>query len=379
MSLPRIPLSEPHLVGNAERYLAECVQTNFVSSVGPFVERFEREIAEFVGAGYAVACSSGTAAIHLAMRALDVGVGDEVFVSSFTFVASANPVVYQGATPVLVDSERRTWNADPELIIEELERRARLGKKQPKAVEMVHVLGQPADMPELVRTCDRYGVTLIEDAAEALGATDTTSGPPRHVGTVGRIGCYSFNGNKIMTCGGGGMVVTPDETIARRAKHLSTQARIPGRAYDHDDVGYNYRLTNTAAALGVAQLEQLAAFIDAKRAIARRYDEAFADNPALTRPPRVPGLDATYWLYSLLLETRAMRDRVLDALAAQSIEARPLWTPLHAMAPYRHASLLGDGSVADDIAARGLSLPSSSGLTPIDQRRVIAEVLKWTT
>lgn len=370
-----IPLVVPCLSGNAARYLEDCVRTNFVSSVGPFVERFERELAAYVGASHAVACSTGTAAIHLALRALEIGPGDEVFVSSFTFIASANPVVYQGATPVFIDSERRTWNAHPELVIEELERRARMGLRQPKAVEIVHVLGQPAELDALVAACERYGVALIEDAAEALGATSRTESGERHVGTRGRIGCFSFNGNKIMTCGGGGMVVTDDAAIAGRIRHLSTQARIPGRAYDHDDVGYNYRLTNTAAALGVAQLEALPGFVDAKHAIAERYDEAFAERPRLTLPPRVEEHRATYWLYSILLEDVVTRDRVLDRLAAAKIEARPLWTPLHTMAPFRGARLLGDGAVACDLAARGLSLPSSVSLTESEQHHVIEVVL----
>ena len=376
MSIPRIPLSEPYLTGNAQRYLNDCVTTNFVSSVGPFVDRFEREFAAYLNAKHAVACSSGTAALHVALRLAGVETGDEVFVSSFTFIASVNPIVYQGATPVLVDSENATWNLDPGLVVEEIERRVNCGARLPKAVEVVHVLGHPADIAELERTCARHGITIVEDAAEALGArylTDAGDGP--HVGTVGRIGCFSFNGNKIITTGGGGMLVTDDAELARRAKHLTTQARLPGRAYIHDEVGYNYRLTNLAAALGVAQLEELDPFLESKRGIASRYDAAFGAHPAITLPPRVPFARSSHWLYSILLDPTIDRDAVVERLIATGIDARPLWMPVHRMAPYRTAPLLGSGAVAEAIAAQGLSLPSSVQLGYADQERVVEAVI----
>jgi dTDP-4-amino-4,6-dideoxygalactose transaminase len=227
----RIALSEPHLAGNARTYLEECLKTNFVSSVGPFVDRFEREFAAYVGAKFAVACASGTAAIHVALRLLGVGPGDEVLVPSLTFIASINPITYQGAEPVLVDSEEATWNVDPALVVEELDRRGRSGQKQPKAVEVVHLLGHPADIEAIADACERHGVALVEDAAEALGARYVTGRyEGRQVGTIGKVGCFSFNGNKIITSGAGGMITTDDEALARRAKHLTTQARLPGLA-----------------------------------------------------------------------------------------------------------------------------------------------------
>jgi dTDP-4-amino-4,6-dideoxygalactose transaminase len=266
--LSRIPLAEPTLGGNAGRYLAECLASNYVSSVGPFVERFEREFAAAVGSRYAVACASGTAALHLAMRVLDVGPGDEVFVPTLTFVASANPIRYERATPVLVDVEEETLNLDPGIVADELDRRARQGLRQPKAIEVVHLVGHPADLAPVLAAAERHGVPVIEDASEALGAAyvgGLLGG--RAVGSIGRLGCFSFNGNKLITTGGGGMVTTDDEALARRARHLSTQARLPGRAYDHDEIGFNYRLTNLAAALGVAQLEQLDELLAARRAV----------------------------------------------------------------------------------------------------------------
>lgn len=384
----RIPLAVPSIGGNAARYLQECLDTNFVSSVGPFVERFEREFAAAVGARHAVAVASGTAAIHLALRVLEVGPGDEVLVPSLTFVASANPVRYVGAEVTLVDSEPDTLNLDPTLVVEELDRRAREGRRQPKAIEVVHLLGHPAAIEPIAEAAERHGVTMFEDASEALGAT-WTGGPldGRHVGTVGRIGCFSFNGNKLITTGGGGMLVTDDEALARRARSLSTQARLPGPAYDHDEVGYNYRLSNVAAALGVAQLEELPALLEARREHARRYDAAIADLPALRPAPRVPWADSSYWLYTASLAVDAWTgtadDRratgqirptqssaILAGLAAAGIEARPIWTPLHLTRLYAGAPRLG-GAVAEAAFDRAFSLPSSSSLTSEEQGRVV--------
>lgn len=372
----RIPLSEPHLVGNASAYLEECVRTNFVSSVGPFVDRFEREFAAFVGARHAVACSTGTAAIHVALRLFDVGPGDEVWVPSLTFIASANPILYERATPVLIDSETETWNADPALMAAELQRRARAGARMPKVIELVHLLGQPARIDQVVELCERHGIVLVEDAAEALGAS-VVSGrfAGRQVGTIGSVGCYSFNGNKVITCGGGGMIVTDDEQIARRAKHLTTQARLPGLAYRHDEVGFNYRLSNLSAALGVAQLEQLPEFLERKRAHARVYDAALGERPGLVRPPRPPWSAPSYWLYSVRVDGErfgATRDQLLARLIDGGVDSRPIWTPLHTMPMYRSAPRLGSGAVAELLAAQALSLPSSVQLTPEQQARVIA-------
>lgn len=371
----RIPLAEPLIGGNAGRYLEECLRTNFVSSVGPFVQLFERSFAEAVGARHAVACASGTAAIHLAMRVLDIGPGDEVFVPTLTFVASANPVVYTGATPVLVDIEPSTYNLDPAIVAAELKRRNRSGQRQPAAIEVVHLVGHPADMEPLVATADRFGVTLIEDASEALGATYRGGRfAGRSVGTVGRVGCFSFNGNKLITTGSGGMLVTDDEELARRARHLSTQARLPGQAYDHDELGYNYRLSNVSAAIGVAQLEQLPELLGARRALASRYDDALADLPLLRTAPRAPWADPSFWLYTASTTAdapRGLRDRLIGKLGEWNIEARPIWTPLHMTRLYATAPRIG-GHVAEKVFEAAFSLPSSSSLSHDDQARVVA-------
>lgn len=369
----RIALAEPTIGGNAARYLEECLRTNFVSSVGPFVSRFEEAFASIVGARHAVACASGTAAIHLALRVLDVGPGDEVLVPTLTFVASANPVAYVGATPVLVDSEPRTYNLDPALVVEELDRRAREGRRQPAAIEVVHLLGHPAEIAPVMEAAARHGVTVLEDASEALGAT-YREGPfaGRHVGTIGRVGCFSFNGNKLVTTGSGGMLVTDDEGLARRARHLSTQARLPGAAYDHDEIGYNYRLSNVAAALGVAQLEQLPELLGGRRANAADYDGAIAGLPGLRPAPRASWADPSFWLYTAAVHPEAGgpdRDALLAALAAAGIEGRPIWTPLHRTRLWEDAPRIG-GSVADGVFEVAFSLPSSSSLDEARRRRV---------
>jgi dTDP-4-amino-4,6-dideoxygalactose transaminase len=370
----RIPLAIPTIGGNAPAYLQDCLDTNFVSSVGPYVERFERAFAERIGSRYAVACASGTAALHLALLVLDVGPGDDVLVADLTFVASVNPIVYVGARPVLVDAEPRTYGMDPALVVAELERRAGAGERHPAAIEVVHLLGQPADMAPVLDAAARFGIPVVEDASEALGATYEGTGAlaGRAVGAIGRLGAFSFNGNKLITTGGGGMVVTDDEALARRARHLSTQARLPGLAYDHDEVGYNYRLTNLAAALGLAQLEQLDELLAARRRIAARYDAAIATMPALRPAPRLEDTAASYWLYTAALATpdEARRDALLRGLIERGIEARPIWRPIHATQRYAQAARLG-GAVADGLFAAGFCLPSSSSLSEADQDRVI--------
>jgi len=369
----RIPLAEPSIGGNAAAYLEECLATNFVSSVGPFVDRFEHAFADSVGARHAVACSSGTAAIHLALRVLDVGPGDDVLVADLTFVASVNPITYVGARPVLVDAEAATLNQDPALIVAELDRRAAARERQPAAIELVHLVGHPAAIDEVVVAADRYGIPLIEDASEALGARYTEGRHAgRHVGTIGRLGAFSFNGNKLITTGGGGMIVTDDEALARRARHLSTQARLPGLAYDHDEVGYNYRLSNIAAALGLAQLEELERLLTARRDIAGRYDAAIAGIDGLGAAPRAAWADPSFWLYTATLDDPdlARRDRIIAALGADGIEARPIWRPIHQTRLYRDAARLR-GDTADRIFASAVCLPSSSSLSSDDQDRVI--------
>ena len=377
MSEVRIPLAVPSLGGNAAGYLRECVETNFVSSVGPMVSRFETEFAAHVASRRAVACVNGTAALQVALRVAGVRPGDDVLVSDFSFIATVNPIVYLGARPVLVDADETTWNLSPALVIEELDRRARVGARMPAAVLAAHILGLPADLAPIVRACAAYGIPLIEDAAEALGASYVT-GPlaGQQVGAVGTLGCYSFNGNKIITTGGGGMIVTRDAALADRAKHLTTQARLPGPDYLHDEIGYNYRLTNLAAALGVSQLELLDAFVARKRAIADAYDAALREVPGVTLPPRPHWAAPSFWLYSILVDpARAPvgRRAVQERLRAVGIETRSLWVPAHEMPFYRDVPRLG-GTVGERFFAQGLSLPCSVALSEAEQAEVIEAI-----
>lgn len=368
-----IPLSSPCLDGNEAIYLQQCVNSNFVSSVGPFVDRFEREFAAFVGSRFAVACSSGTAALHVALLVAGARMGKLVAVSDFTFVASANAAVYTGADVLLVDSEPTTWNMDTERLHDEVIRRADHGLPVPDVIEIVHVLGHPAAIEPLLELRNRFGIPIVEDAAESLGAhycKGRLTG--RQVGTIGELGCYSFNGNKTITTGGGGMIVTDDESLAERARHLTTQARLKGLEYRHDQLGYNYRMTNVAAALGVAQLEQLPDFLERKRRIARRYRDEFTGLP-LEPSPSADWAEPSFWLSSVLVGRALVRDGLVASLLGAGVEARPLWLPMHEQPHHRGHARLG-GDVADDIHRRGLSLPSSCHLTDGQQDVVIDAV-----
>ena len=371
-----IPLATPNLGEAERRAVLTALDSGFVSSVGPEVTEFEQEFAALVGSRNAVSTASGTAALHVALRLAGVGPGDEVFVSDFTFIGSANPVAYLGADVVLVDSEPGSWNMDPDLVETELDRRARAGEPMPRAIELVHILGQPADGHRIVEIARRHGVVVVEDAAESLGAGWVDGeGHTASTGTLGTLGAYSFNGNKIVTSGGGGMIVTDDDDLAQRAKHLTTQAKVPDVGYLHDEVGYNYRLTNLAAALGLAQLRRLDDFVAAKRRIAARYDAALGDLP-VTLAPRVPGTDSTYWLYSILAEDQPTRDGLLDHLSRHGVGARALWRPLHQQPPFSHSRTLG-GQIASSLFDRGLSLPCSTDLSDDDHDRVVAAVRSY--
>ena len=378
MSLPKqIPLTEPHVAGNEEKYVAECLKTPFLSSAGPFLDRFESQFAEYVAGPYAVGCASGTAALHLALRLLNVGPGDEVWVTAMSFIASVNPIVYQGATPVFFDVEPQSWNMNPDLVAETLAARVRQRRPLPKALILVHNLGFPADAESIIGQCERHGVPVIEDAAESLGARWRGGRfSDRHTGTAGVFGCFSFNGNKIITSGGGGMLVASNKKHAERARHLATQARCPGNAYLHDAVGFNYRLGNIAAAVGLAQLEQLDGFLKKKQAIAERYQRAFRDMSAIGSPRAHDWAQPNHWLYTVMLEPGAYPSGprgLAAALARARIESRPTWVPLFRQPMFTDYPRVG-GDVADAIAAQSLSLPSSVGLPPRDQDRVIRTI-----
>jgi len=367
----RIYLSPPHLSGLEEAFLKEALDSGWIAPLGPQVEAFEKEFAEVVGAPYALALSSGTAAIHLALLAAGVEPGDEVVVSTLTFAASAFPVLYIGARPIFVDSERRSWNMDPHLLAEFLEKRAKVGRL-PKAVILVHLYGQSADIDPIQELCEAYGVALIEDAAEALGSTYKGRSP----GTLGVAGIYSFNGNKIITTSGGGMLVSSDAELIAHARKLATQAREPVPWYEHAEVGYNYRLSNLLAAVGRAQLRTLEDRVQARRRIFERYVAGLSDLPGLTFQPEAPWGRHTRWLTVITLDPEAFGrtpEEVRRALEEQGIETRPVWKPMHLQPVFREAETVG-GEVAEELFARGLCLPSGSSLSLEDQDRVIEAI-----
>ncbi len=365
--MPRVYLSVPHMGEQEERYVREAFTSNWLSTVGPNLDAFERSFSERLGRP-AVALGSGTAAMHLGLRLLGVGPGDEVLVSDLTFVASVNPIRYLGATPVFVDSDRETWMMSPALLAEALEEGARRGRL-PRAVVVVHLYGQCADLDPILAACRRHDVPLLEDAAEALGAS--YKGLP--AGSFGSVSAFSFNGNKIITTTGGGMLVAERQEQVDRARFWSTQARDPGVAYSHSDMGYNYRLSNVLAGIGRGQLEVLEERVRQRRAVAFRYRDALADLPGLALMPQAPYGLHTNWLSCFLVDADALgatRDQLLAALAAEDIEARPLWKPMHLQELYRECRCHG-GAVSADLFARGLCLPSSSSLSASDQDRVI--------
>nr|WP_296063827.1 aminotransferase class I/II-fold pyridoxal phosphate-dependent enzyme [uncultured Actinoplanes sp.] len=371
MTDTRIHLSPPD-VGDVERkLLLEAFDSNWVAPAGPDLDAFEEQVADVVGVRHAVALSSGTAALHLALTAAGVRNGDTVLLPSFTFAASANAVRYVGGRPVFLDSTEASWNVDPELVAEELRTRARKGRL-PRAVVAVDMYGQCADYEPLLDACDRYGVPLIEDAAEALGA----SYRGRPAGSFGLAGVLSFNGNKIITTGGGGMLVTDDDRVAAQTRHLATQAREPVAHYEHRTVGYNYRLSNLLAAVGRGQLQRLGDLIAARRRTARHYRAALGDLPGLSFMPIAGYGLPNWWLTCLLVDADrfgAGRDHILASLRERNIEGRPTWKPMHLQPVFRDCPVRG-GNVCAELFRRGLCLPSGSALTDQDRERVVAAV-----
>ena len=367
----RLYLSPPHIGPDELALVTEAFDTNWVAPVGPHVDAFEREFAAYVGAQHAVALSSGTAALHLALRDLGIGPGDEVAVSDLTFCASVNPILYEGAAPVFVDSERQSWNLDPNLVEDLFRQRAAAGR-QVKALVPVHLYGQTADLGALVELCDRYGVTMIEDAAEALGATYRDRSP----GTFGRAGIFSFNGNKIITTSGGGILVTDRAETAAHVKKMATQARDTAPHYEHSEVGFNYRLSNVLAGIGRGQLRQLDARVAARRRVFDAYVDTLGDLPGVAFMPEAEWGTHTRWLTCLTIDPEAAgvtREDVRLALEADDVEARPVWKPMHLQPVYAGYEAVG-GAVAVDLFGRGLCLPSGSAMTEADVARVVRGV-----
>lgn len=363
-----ILLSTPHMGDRELEFIKAAFDTNWIAPVGPHVDAFEEEFCQATGAGYAAAVSSGTAALHLALRLIGVEPGDEVFCSTLTFVATANPITYLGGIPTFIDSDRNSWNMNPELLRLALENRDRIGKL-PKAVVVVHLYGQSADIEPILKVCNQYDIPLIEDAAEGLGATYKGRSP----GTFGRIGIYSFNGNKIITTSGGGMLVSDNPELVARARFLATQARDPAPHYQHSEVGYNYRLSNILAGIGRAQLSVLPDRVAARRRNFEIYQAALGKLPGIKFMPEATFGRATRWLTCLTIDPQAFgadREQVRTLLAEQQIETRPVWKPLHLQPVFADCETIG-GTVAEDLFARGLCLPSGSNLTTEDLARVI--------
>jgi dTDP-4-amino-4,6-dideoxygalactose transaminase len=370
--LPRLFLSSPHMSGRENEYIQEAFDGNWVSPLGPHVDGFEREFCELIGSRHAAALSSGTAALHLALILAGVERGDDVMVSSLTFSASVNPIVYLGARPVFIDSDRASWNLDPALLADAVAARASSGRL-PKCVVPVHLYGQSVDMAPVLEVCEQHGIPVVEDAAEALGATYKDGVP----GTMGRAGIFSFNGNKIITTSGGGMLVSDDEELVARARTLATQARDPAPHYQHSEIGYNYRLSNILAGIGRAQLKVLQERVAARRRNFEYYTDALGDLPGIEFMPEAPWGCHTRWLTTLTIDVRdfgADRDAIRLALEAENIEARPVWKPMHLQPVFAGYDVIG-GSVSEDLFARGLCLPSGSNLTEADLERV-ADVIR---
>jgi len=368
----RILLSVPHMGGREQAYIQQAFTTNWVSTVGPNVVAFEKAFSRLVGVP-AVALSSGTAGLHLALRLAGIGSGTEVFCSTLTFVASANAIVYQCGVPVFLDSDPATWNLDPHVLACALRKRAAVNRL-PKALVVVHLFGQSADMDPILRICREYGVTVIEDAAEAVGTL--YKGKP--AGTLGDVGVYSFNGNKIITTAGGGMLVSRNPDWIEKTIRWSQQARDDARWYEHSELGYNYRMSNVLAGIGRGQLEVLNVRVQQRRAIAFRYRDAFSGLSGISLMPQACYGLHTNWLSCFLIDEQKFgcsRDELMGILDSANIESRPLWKPMHLQPLYADCDYYG-GDVAEDLFRRGICLPSSSSLSETEQLYVINTVRK---
>jgi perosamine synthetase len=376
-----IPLIVPEIRGNEWNYIKECLDTNWVSSVGSYVDRFEKLVAERAGTKYAVATVNGTSALHIALLLAGVERDDEVLVSTLTFIAPANAIRYANAWPVFIDAEPRYWQMDPERVVDFLERGClwdgqtlsnRQTGRRVKAILPVHILGHPVDLDPILAAAKKYALPVIEDATEGLGARYKG----KSLGGIGEVGCFSFNGNKIITTGGGGMLVTNNAEWAARAKYLTTQAKDDPIEYIHGAIGYNYRLTNLLAAMGCAQMEELDDFIAAKRQIAQRYGDALATIPGLQAPQEAEWAFSTFWMYTVLVNEAAGgidSRQLLKRLAEDKIQTRPLWQPLH-LSPAHISPGVAACPTSEWLYRDALSLPCSVGLSRADQDRCVEKI-----
>ena len=368
----KVFLASPHMSkeGYEQEYVKEAFDTNWIAPLGANVDNFEKELAEYVGAGHAAALSSGTAAIHMGLQALGVQKGDIVFCQALTFSASANPIVYEEATPVFIDSEYETWNMDPKALEKAFE------KYTPKAVVVVHLYGIPAKMDEIMRICQKHNVPILEDAAESLGATING----KQTGTFGKFGAFSFNGNKIITTSGGGMLVSDDEERIAKVRFWATQSREKFRYYEHKEIGYNYRLSNISAGIGRGQLKVLDERITEKTNIHNTYKEGFKNIKEIQMQPYMQNSKPNFWLSAIILEkdSKVTPLQIIEALEKENIESRPIWKPMQlqpVFADRDFITLNESGSVSEDIFSRGVCLPSDTKMTKEEQAKVI-EIIK---
>jgi len=368
----KIWLSSPHMGGTEQKYVNEAFATNWIAPLGPHVNGFEQDLANYTGAKHVAALSAGTAALHLALIMLDVQAGDEVICQSMTFSASANPIAYLGATPVFVDSEKETWNMCPVLLEEAIVDRIKNGKT-PKAIIPVHLYGMPAKMEEINAVAKKYEIPVIEDAAEALGST--LNGKP--MGTFGLMGILSFNGNKIITTSGGGALVSDVETYITKSRFLATQARDEAPHYQHSEIGYNYRMSNVCAAIGRGQMEVLDERVAKRRANFERYKQELAKFDGISFLEEPAGYSSNRWLSTILVDSNLTggitREKIAENLAVDNIESRPLWKPMHLQPVFADSPFYGDGT-SEKLFEIGLCLPSGSNLTEEDLARVITNI-----
>ena len=364
----RIFLASPHMSeeGYEKEYIKEAFDTNWIAPLGENVNKFEEELSQYVGAKCGAALSAGTAAIHMALKALDIKEGDIVFCSSLTFSATANPIIYQNATPVFIDCDRETWNMDPEALKKAFEK-----YPNPKAVVIVHLYGTPAKMDEIMAICNEHNVPLVEDAAESLGATYKG----KQTGTFGKFGIFSFNGNKIITTSGGGMLVSDDEERIQKVRFWATQSRDKARYYQHSEIGYNYRMSNIVAGIGRGQLKVLNDRLAKKKEIYETYKDAFKDIPEIEMKPVPVDTKPNYWLSTMLLKegSKVTPLNVMEALDKENIESRPIWKPMHMQPVFEKFDFIKveEKAVSEDIFARGVCLPSDTKMTKEEQQEVI--------
>lgn len=358
--------------GAEEKYVQDAFKTNWISPVGPHIAEFEKQLASYVGVDHCAALSSGTAAIHLALIVLGIKPGDEVICSSFTFSGSCNPVVYQGATPVFIDSESDTWNMDPNLLREAIADRIKKGKK-PGAIIVVHLYGMPSKMEEIMNIAREHGIPVVEDAAEAMGAHLNK----KMMGSFGDIGILSFNGNKIITTSGGGALLSNNEALVKKVRFLATQARDPAPHYEHTEIGYNYRLSNVCAAIGLGQLEVINERVQQRRRIFEYYTKKLSVSGKVHFLPEKAGFFSNRWLTTVLIEDNNGKSAtdVRVALEVENIESRPLWKPMHLQPVYRNAPYFG-GTVSEKLFKEGLCLPSGSALTDAQLGRITHHILE---